>query len=305
MQGDNEKNHDLKGICEDAASKAQAWMLTHLKNLYRTETVRDPMKYYKWPLALAKRGKDAEAVRLLKWIAQQCMTPSGDLISDRSGFHKEFYTYANLWLVLAAIKLGEDEFLEPSLDFLLHWHNEQTGGLITNPLADTEDMTEDPLSTSFLGWAACELKDAQRAQRALAYLMHWIDQPLDDDRLWLRTLRDGTLINHLPEHADPSTYVIEMGEQDESYYFLGSVCFFLANYIRVFKKGDAPELVEKVAGLLENIGPEALQGFHVGYGNSGVGGDDGTHGLETYMRKKTVYVNYSGGPTVGLMPYGG
>ena len=56
---------------------------------------------------------------------------------------------------------------------------------------------------------------------------------------------------------------------------------------------------------VNRIGPESLQGFHVGYRESGVGGDDGLHGLELYLRKKTVYVNYSGAPTVGLMPYSG
>lgn len=55
---------------------------------------------------------------------------------------------------------------------------------------------------------------------------------------------------------------------------------------------------------VNRIGPESLQGFHVGYRESGLGGDDGAHGLEAYMRKKTVYVNYSGAPTVPLMPYG-
>jgi len=54
---------------------------------------------------------------------------------------------------------------------------------------------------------------------------------------------------------------------------------------------------------VNRIGPEALQGFHVGYRHSGIGGDDGLHGLETYLRKKTVYLNYSGDPTVPLMPY--
>jgi lactaldehyde dehydrogenase/glycolaldehyde dehydrogenase len=54
---------------------------------------------------------------------------------------------------------------------------------------------------------------------------------------------------------------------------------------------------------VNRIGPESLQGFHVGYRQSGVGGDDGTHGLELYLKKKTVYVNYSSGPTAGLMPY--
>lgn len=54
---------------------------------------------------------------------------------------------------------------------------------------------------------------------------------------------------------------------------------------------------------VNRVGPESLQGFHVGYKNSGLGGDDGIHGLEAYLRKKTVYVNYSGGATVSLMPY--
>jgi lactaldehyde dehydrogenase/glycolaldehyde dehydrogenase len=55
---------------------------------------------------------------------------------------------------------------------------------------------------------------------------------------------------------------------------------------------------------VNRVGPESLQGFHVGYHDSGMGGDDGSHGLETYLRKKTVYVNYSGAPTSSLMPYG-
>ncbi len=56
---------------------------------------------------------------------------------------------------------------------------------------------------------------------------------------------------------------------------------------------------------INRIGPEALQGYHTGYRNSGPGGDDGRHGLETYLRKKTVYVNWSGRSPVALMPWGG
>jgi lactaldehyde dehydrogenase/glycolaldehyde dehydrogenase len=54
---------------------------------------------------------------------------------------------------------------------------------------------------------------------------------------------------------------------------------------------------------INRIGPEALQGFHTGYRSSGLGGDDGSHGLEAFMRKKTVYANYSGTSPVALMPY--
>ena len=54
---------------------------------------------------------------------------------------------------------------------------------------------------------------------------------------------------------------------------------------------------------VNRIGPESLQGFHVGYRQSGLGGDDGTHGLEIYLKKKTVYVNYGDVPATTLMPY--
>jgi len=37
---------------------------------------------------------------------------------------------------------------------------------------------------------------------------------------------------------------------------------------------------------------ELVNGFHNGYKKSGVGGEDGKHGLEGYLEKKTVYMNY-------------
>jgi lactaldehyde dehydrogenase/glycolaldehyde dehydrogenase len=54
---------------------------------------------------------------------------------------------------------------------------------------------------------------------------------------------------------------------------------------------------------INKIGPEQFQGFHTGYGLSGLGGDDGHHGFDHYFRKKTVYVNYGEISTSGLMPY--
>jgi len=46
---------------------------------------------------------------------------------------------------------------------------------------------------------------------------------------------------------------------------------------------------------VNKIGPEQLQGFHTGYRLSGMGGDDGPHGYERYLRRKTVYLRYRQG----------
>jgi lactaldehyde dehydrogenase/glycolaldehyde dehydrogenase len=43
---------------------------------------------------------------------------------------------------------------------------------------------------------------------------------------------------------------------------------------------------------INKIGPEEVQGFHTGWKMSGLGGDDGEHGYERYVRRKTVYLGY-------------
>jgi len=47
--------------------------------------------------------------------------------------------------------------------------------------------------------------------------------------------------------------------------------------------------------LYVNRGPgESIHGFHTGWKESGIGGDDGKYGLEHYLHKKTVYLKYNG-----------
>jgi lactaldehyde dehydrogenase/glycolaldehyde dehydrogenase len=40
-------------------------------------------------------------------------------------------------------------------------------------------------------------------------------------------------------------------------------------------------------------GGDAVQAYHSGYRHSGLGGEDGKYGLDGYLRKKTIYVNYA------------
>ena len=40
-------------------------------------------------------------------------------------------------------------------------------------------------------------------------------------------------------------------------------------------------------------GADAVHAYHAGYRQSGLGGEDGRYGVEGYLRKKTIYVNYA------------
>jgi lactaldehyde dehydrogenase/glycolaldehyde dehydrogenase len=54
----------------------------------------------------------------------------------------------------------------------------------------------------------------------------------------------------------------------------------------------AAEEIEFGEVYVNKIGPEQVQGFHTGYRNSGMGGDDGPYGYERYLRRKTVYLSH-------------
>lgn len=90
-----------------------------------------------------------------------------------------------------------------------------------------------------------------------------------------------------------------VAQANDSRYGL-SAYLFTNDLIKVMRAVNEIDFGEV---YVNRIGPESLQGFHTGYRESGPGGDDGPHGLDKYLRKKTVYVNYSGAKTVDLMPY--
>jgi lactaldehyde dehydrogenase/glycolaldehyde dehydrogenase len=94
----------------------------------------------------------------------------------------------------------------------------------------------------------------------------------------------------------PVSPVMEFDDLDEvleltnqSTYGLSAYLFTrdLSTAMRVARDLDYGEL------YINKIGPEQLQGYHTGFRESGLGGDDGRHGLEGFMKKKTVYLNYS------------
>lgn len=92
----------------------------------------------------------------------------------------------------------------------------------------------------------------------------------------------------------PVMSVLKVRDFDEALRLANDSCYGLSAYL--FTK-DLGVLMRTTTEL--NFGEiyvnrslgEAPQGFHHGYGDSGLGGEDGKYGLEAYVRTKTIYLN--------------
>ncbi len=75
---------------------------------------------------------------------------------------------------------------------------------------------------------------------------------------------------------------------NDTHYGL-SAYLFTQNHQRLSR---APSLLNFGELYLNRANGEALQGFHNGWGMSGLGGEDGKYGFDGYMRKQTAYLNW-------------
>lgn len=100
----------------------------------------------------------------------------------------------------------------------------------------------------------------------------------------------------------PVVPVARFSTPDEAFALANDSTYGLSAYLFT---NEMPSIMRAVRDVdsgelyINRIGPESLQGFHVGYRQS----DDGNAGLEIYLKKKTVYMNYAGSAPTTLMPY--
>ena len=93
----------------------------------------------------------------------------------------------------------------------------------------------------------------------------------------------------------PVLPVIPFEEYDEVVEYANSTPYGLTAYVFTRDVHTAMRATDDLAFgevYVNTVGPEQVQGFHTGWKQSGLGGDDGQHGLERYLRRKTVYLGY-------------
>ncbi len=98
------------------------------------------------------------------------------------------------------------------------------------------------------------------------------------------------------ETFGPIAPIMKISSLDEAIKFANQSKYGLSAYVFT---NDNRNIMRCLADLqfgeiFVNRGAgESVHAFHAGYKLSGIGGEDGKHGIEGYLRKKTLYNNYS------------
>jgi lactaldehyde dehydrogenase/glycolaldehyde dehydrogenase len=93
----------------------------------------------------------------------------------------------------------------------------------------------------------------------------------------------------------PVIPIMQFGDFEEAMTYANDSRYGLAAYLFTKDMNHVLRAVRDLecGELYINRGPgESIHGFHTGWKQSGIGGDDGKHGLDHYLQKKTVYIRY-------------
>lgn len=93
----------------------------------------------------------------------------------------------------------------------------------------------------------------------------------------------------------PVATALRVDSLDEAIAHANDTSFGLSAYLFTNTLKDiarAPYALKFGEIYLNRTNGEAVQGFHTGWGQSGLGGEDGKYGFDGYLRKQTTYLNW-------------
>ncbi|WP_372573649.1 aldehyde dehydrogenase family protein [Ruegeria jejuensis] len=94
----------------------------------------------------------------------------------------------------------------------------------------------------------------------------------------------------------PVVSAIRVDDFEQAIAHANDTSFGLSAYLftsRHQRLMEAPHRLKFGELYLNRANGEAVQGFHTGWGLSGVGGEDGAYGFDGYLRKQTTYLNWA------------
>ena len=107
--------------------------------------------------------------------------------------------------------------------------------------------------------------------------------------------KDNTSPLMREEIFGPVATALRVDDLDQAFAFANDTEFGLSAYLFTNSLKDiarAPYALKCGEIYLNRTNGEAIQGFHSGWGQSGLGGEDGKYGFDGYLRKQTTYLNW-------------
>ena len=211
--------------------------------------------YFKIPYALGISGFVPEAVRLLRWVAQNHFTAEGDFRSPRrkasTTKHDDWPTYSNAWLIQAAHRLNQFDLSFHGAEYLLK-HRAPCGGF--HALENGKPYIE-CLCTAWAGMAQLSVGNITVAAGVAQCLQSLVDQQPDPSRFYFRTTTDGQLITDVPDGAALGYYV-DSTREDQIYYHPGVAMIFLCRYYLATGEASALRTAETIFAFSERCRPD-------------------------------------------------
>ena len=175
--------------------------------------------YYKVPSALQACGETHAANRLCQWIRENGMTPEGDFGPRPPEACGYYYTYYNTWVILGGHRLGQYDLSQKGMDFLMGFHDPESGGFYSSPTERRAETLQDLWVVSGCGQAALctsRMEVARGVGQWMKELMK--QQPNYPKQLYSVFSRAGGL-HTVPDPENDIRYVSTYNATRDQYFF--------------------------------------------------------------------------------------
>ena len=187
-------------------------------------------EYYKVPVALMVCGMSGAASRLLDWVRRNGFAPDGDFgPRPEDTLDSYYYTYHNAWVIKGAHRLGQFDLAQRGMDFLMRFHDPESGGFYSSPTEREASTEQDLWVVSGSGWSAVYTGRLDVARGLGVWMKRMMDdQPNYPEEMWTVYSRASGLITDVRD-GDDFRYVLTRDEsRDQSFFHPGIAAGFLS-----------------------------------------------------------------------------
>jgi hypothetical protein len=208
---------------------AEGWMLGE-----DDERSRNISCYYKTIWAFQSAGELGRANAVSDIVRKVFLKRNGDFGDEeqRRGeewFEWRYYTYANIWIVIGAQKLGRFDLSMPGADYLLKFQDVKTGGFCNQAPYPAGAGLEDTLTTSACGNAVLCAGRIREACRAGDFLIRVLRQQPEIKNKFYAAVdgKKGRLVEDFDD-KDSIFRVVDTGIREQYYFMAGLPIAFLS-----------------------------------------------------------------------------